>query len=106
VFMVCRYGRRQQPCATPPAPAGRNSHPLAIANGRFRPVFGRPTGTRRRDARSAFPVTENDRVCFVVIADPPQFFGRFGRGKGGHYAAWEQPALFSAEVRAAFRSLR
>ena len=26
--------------------------------------------------------------------------------KGGHYAAWEQPDLFSAEVRAAFRSLR
>jgi pimeloyl-ACP methyl ester carboxylesterase len=25
---------------------------------------------------------------------------------GGHYAAWEQPQLFSAEVRAAFRSLR
>jgi pimeloyl-ACP methyl ester carboxylesterase len=26
--------------------------------------------------------------------------------KGGHFAAWEQPALFSAEVRAAFKSLR
>ncbi|HTC97800.1 MAG TPA: alpha/beta fold hydrolase [Bradyrhizobium sp.] len=26
--------------------------------------------------------------------------------KGGHFAAWEQPALFSAEVRAALRSLR
>jgi pimeloyl-ACP methyl ester carboxylesterase len=26
--------------------------------------------------------------------------------KGGHFAAWEQPALFSAEMRAAFRSLR
>jgi pimeloyl-ACP methyl ester carboxylesterase len=26
--------------------------------------------------------------------------------KGGHFAAWEQPALFSAEVRAAFRPLR
>lgn len=26
--------------------------------------------------------------------------------KGGHYAAWEQPALFSAELRTAFRSLR
>jgi pimeloyl-ACP methyl ester carboxylesterase len=26
--------------------------------------------------------------------------------KGGHFAAWEQPKLFSAEVRAAFRSLR
>jgi pimeloyl-ACP methyl ester carboxylesterase len=27
-------------------------------------------------------------------------------GKGGHFAAWEQPQLFSEEVRAAFRSLR
>jgi pimeloyl-ACP methyl ester carboxylesterase len=26
--------------------------------------------------------------------------------KGGHFAAWEQPALFSKEIRAAFRSLR
>ena len=26
--------------------------------------------------------------------------------KGGHFAAWEQPAIFSAEVRAAFRPLR
>jgi pimeloyl-ACP methyl ester carboxylesterase len=27
-------------------------------------------------------------------------------GQGGHFAAWEQPGLFSAELRAAFRSLR
>jgi pimeloyl-ACP methyl ester carboxylesterase len=26
--------------------------------------------------------------------------------KGGHFAAWEQPELFSAEIRSAFRSLR
>jgi pimeloyl-ACP methyl ester carboxylesterase len=26
--------------------------------------------------------------------------------KGGHFAAWEQPKLFSEEVRAGFRSLR
>jgi pimeloyl-ACP methyl ester carboxylesterase len=26
--------------------------------------------------------------------------------RGGHFAAWEQPELFSAEVRSAFRSLR
>src|SRR2546426_484277 len=26
--------------------------------------------------------------------------------KGGHFAAWEQPKLFSAELRAAFRALR
>jgi pimeloyl-ACP methyl ester carboxylesterase len=26
--------------------------------------------------------------------------------RGGHFAAWEQPELFSAEMRAAFRTLR
>jgi pimeloyl-ACP methyl ester carboxylesterase len=26
--------------------------------------------------------------------------------RGGHFAAWEQPDLFAAELRAAFRSLR
>lgn len=26
--------------------------------------------------------------------------------KGGHFAAWEQPALYSEEIRAGFRSLR
>jgi pimeloyl-ACP methyl ester carboxylesterase len=26
--------------------------------------------------------------------------------KGGHFAAWEQPEIFSQELRAAFRSLR
>jgi hypothetical protein len=27
-------------------------------------------------------------------------------GKGGPFAAWEQPDLFAAEMRAAFKSLR
>jgi hypothetical protein len=26
--------------------------------------------------------------------------------RGGHYAAWEEPELFAAEIRAAFRPLR
>jgi pimeloyl-ACP methyl ester carboxylesterase len=26
--------------------------------------------------------------------------------KGGHFAAWEQPAIFTAELRAGFRTLR
>ena len=26
--------------------------------------------------------------------------------KGGHFAAWEQPLIFSEELRASFRSLR
>jgi len=32
---------------------------------------------------------------------------RFNRlDRGGHFAAWEQPKLFSEEMRASFRSLR
>ena len=27
-------------------------------------------------------------------------------GKGGHFAAWEEPELFATEIRAAFRPLR
>jgi hypothetical protein len=30
----------------------------------------------------------------------------FNEVDGGHFAAWEEPELFSAEIRAAFRSLR
>jgi pimeloyl-ACP methyl ester carboxylesterase len=26
--------------------------------------------------------------------------------RGGHFAAWEEPEIFAAEMRAAFRSLR
>jgi pimeloyl-ACP methyl ester carboxylesterase len=26
--------------------------------------------------------------------------------KGGHFAAWEQPKIFTDEIRAAFKSLR
>lgn len=33
-------------------------------------------------------------ICFNEVAE------------GGHFAAWEQPALFSEELRAGFRSLR
>jgi pimeloyl-ACP methyl ester carboxylesterase len=27
-------------------------------------------------------------------------------GKGGHFAAWEEPELFATEIRAAFKPLR
>jgi hypothetical protein len=32
------------------------------------------------------------------------YYNRLDRG--GHFAAWEQPQLFSEEMRAAFRTLR
>jgi hypothetical protein len=35
---------------------------------------------------------------------PERHFNRLD--KGGHFAAWEQPQLFTEEVRAGFRSLR
>jgi hypothetical protein len=53
--------------------------------------------------------------------DPASSTGRRGAGpsapiraliyinevdKGGHFAAWEEPELFSTEVRVSFRSLR
>jgi pimeloyl-ACP methyl ester carboxylesterase len=36
----------------------------------------------------------------------PSLFYFHEVAKGGHFAAWEQPELFSAEIRAAFKSLR
>jgi pimeloyl-ACP methyl ester carboxylesterase len=36
----------------------------------------------------------------------PKLFHYNKLGKGGHFAAWEQPELFVDEVRTAFRSLR
>ena len=39
------------------------------------------------------------------IIDGPLTLARL-HAKGGHFAAWEQPQLFSEEVRAGFRSLR
>ena len=39
---------------------------------------------------------------------PPGLLGiHYNRlDRGDHFAAWEQPDLFSSEMRAAFRSLR
>jgi pimeloyl-ACP methyl ester carboxylesterase len=36
----------------------------------------------------------------------PSLYYFHGAAKGGHFAAWEQPELFSEEIRAAFRSVR
>jgi hypothetical protein len=41
-----------------------------------------------------------DTAIHPFRIDFPQF------DRGGHFAAWEQPQLFSEEMRAAFRSLR
>jgi hypothetical protein len=67
------------------------------------------------DARSVF--RQLRRVQLAKGADGSQNWARIGPiwgmpvyynrlDKGGHFAAWEQPEIFAAEPRAAFRSLR
>jgi len=57
-------------------------------------------------AVSAFP----DEVCQVPRSWAEQAYPKLiyyhKLDKGGHFAAWEQPQLFTAELRAAFKSLR
>jgi len=60
-----------------------------------------------RDARRhhALLAHEQRDVCrAALLGERRQHFNEVD--KGGHFAAWEQPQLFAAELRAAFRSLR
>ena len=62
----------------------------------FTPQFGRVirqfTGSVGRDD------------WYLVKLEQPFHYNRLDRG--GHFAAWEQPTLFTEELRAGFRSLR
>jgi len=65
---------------------------------------------RQRVAATRWPDTETviDRsqgVQLTKIQDLVHYYFHEA-DKGGHFAAWEQPHLFAAEIRAAFRSLR
>ena len=57
-------------------------------------------------AVSAFPdeVVQTPRSWAETAYPKLIYYNR--PGKGGHFAAWEQPELFASEVRAAFKSLR
>jgi pimeloyl-ACP methyl ester carboxylesterase len=41
----------------------------------------------------------------ILVSTPPKLI-HYKLDKGGHFAAWEQPELFSEEVHAGFRPLR
>ena len=68
--------------------------------------FFEPKGVAIPVAVSAFP----DEVCTVPRSWAERAYPKLiyynKLEKGGHFAAWEQPAVFSEELRAAFRSLR
>jgi pimeloyl-ACP methyl ester carboxylesterase len=68
----------RQPLPPPPVPVGFTTFPGEIWR------------TPRSWAEQAYPT-----LTYFNEVD-----------KGGHFAAWEEPELFSTEVRAAFRSLR
>jgi pimeloyl-ACP methyl ester carboxylesterase len=68
--------------------------------------FFAPKGVAIPVAVSAFP----DEVCTVPRSWAERAYPKLiyynKLDKGGHFAAWEQPQLFSEEVRASFKSLR
>jgi hypothetical protein len=66
------------------------------------------TGTGTSAARSYW---ESGRAQVLAAGRlhhlPDEIFAYFNEAeRGGHFAAWEEPQLFSEEIRAAFRTLR
>jgi hypothetical protein len=69
-------------------------------------AFFAPKNVRIPAAVSAFPeeLYQAPRSWTEKAYSKLIYYNRLD--KGGHFAAWEQPELLSAELRAAFRSLR
>src|SRR5689334_12732422 len=69
-------------------------------------AFFTPKGVTIPVAVSAFP----DEVCTVPRSWAERAYPKLiyynKLDKGGHFAAWEQPQLFSQEIRAGFKPLR
>ena len=65
-----------------------------------------PMGVAIPTAVSAFPDELYQAPRSWVERAYPKLIHYNKVAKGGHFAAWEQPQLFSEEVRAGFRSLR
>jgi pimeloyl-ACP methyl ester carboxylesterase len=72
----------------------------ALAAGQAPPPVSLPVGFTQ------FPgeIVRTPRSWVEVAYPTLTYFNKVD--KGGHFAAWEEPELFSSEVRAAFRSLR
>ncbi len=79
--------------------AGR-AQAAAVAAGQAPPAVSVPVGF------TTFPgeIFAAPRSWVEAIYPSLAYFNQVNRG--GHFAAWEEPELFSAEVRAAFKSLR
>jgi pimeloyl-ACP methyl ester carboxylesterase len=99
-----------------PRPAGyRQHHPLLADAHRglrvppyweYRGGFFNAKGVAVPVAVSVFPGEQYEAPRSWTERAYSQLLYYHRVDKGGHFAAWEQPELFSAELRAAFRSLR
>jgi pimeloyl-ACP methyl ester carboxylesterase len=69
-------------------------------------AFFAPTGVVIPVAISAFPDELYQAPRSWIVRAYPKLIYYNRLDKGGHFAAWEQPALFTAEMRASFKSLR
>ncbi len=72
----------------------------ALASGQAPPAVSVPVGF------TTFPgeIWASPRSWVETVYPTLAYFNQVDRG--GHFAAWEEPALFASELRAAFRSLR
>jgi pimeloyl-ACP methyl ester carboxylesterase len=77
-----------------------NGRAQALAAGQLPPDVALPVGF------TTFPgeIVAAPRSWVDAVYPNVSYFNEVD--KGGHFAAWEEPELFSAEMRAAFRSLR
>jgi len=79
-----------------------------------RPIASNASNMRRLGARSIYALQAHLPETVFPGENCAAELGRAGLSqahyntldKGGHYAAWEQPQLFSEEVHAGFRPLR
>jgi pimeloyl-ACP methyl ester carboxylesterase len=69
-------------------------------------AFFGPQGVVIPVAISAFPDELYQAPRSWIVRAYPKLIYYNRLAKGGHFAAWEQPELFTAEMRAAFKSLR
>src|SRR5947209_5776821 len=96
---------------TTPVPAHKPAAQGAISRlrkdpGEYRGGFFNTKGVSIPVAVSVFPGEQYQAPRSWVERAYPKLIYYNKVDKGGHFAAWEQPQLFSEEVRAGFRSLR
>ena len=88
------------------ASAARSYWESGRAQAQRPPPARRPRRSRCRSASRTFPDEIFRAPRSWVEQGYPNLIYFNKADKGGHFAAWEEPEIFSGEIRAAFSSLR